>query len=194
MKRITYSLLLLTITAAFTGCSSMSDCFTDWEIKCHNKIVAQKAWNEWSWCYDELDHPYDFAKGFKAGYLDILNGGKGCQPTLPDKCYWRPSYQGPDGLCIVNAWFNGFSHGALAARQDGYGNISTIPVSPTCRMNMQMACAPPATDVFPVAQPSTSLPAAPGEALIHDMGTPGGDYGTGDAGNDGEAPAVRPYE
>ena len=97
MKRITKLMLLIAITGAFAGCSSMCDGITECEIKCTNKIIAQKAWNEWSWCYDELDHPYHFAKGFKSGYLDILNGGKGCQPTLPDKCYWKPRYSGPDG-------------------------------------------------------------------------------------------------
>ncbi|MEZ6063869.1 MAG: hypothetical protein R3C19_26275 [Planctomycetaceae bacterium] len=194
MKRLTKLVLLLAVTAVFTGCSSMTDHFIDCEIKCRNTIIAQKAWNEWSWCYDELDHPFNFAKGFKAGYLDILNGGKGCQPTLPPKCYWKPSYHGPEGQCMVDAWFNGFSHGALAAQQDGYGNISQIPVSPTCRMNLRMASAPPQANVFPVAQPMGSLPMGTDPGMGTSGGSTGGDYNDNYEGTDDTAVPLRPYE
>jgi len=136
MKRFQYTFLLLTTLVLLTGCASMQDGLVGHEAKLRNKCRAQSAWNEWSWCYDDLDHPFHFAKGFKAGYKDILNGGKGCQPTLPPKCYHKSCYRGPEGRCKVNAWFDGFLHGVLAAQQDGAGSWNQIPISPTARMNM----------------------------------------------------------
>ncbi len=135
MKPIQYAILLLSAAAA-GGCASMQDGLVDHEVRLRNRMRAQHAWNEWSWCYDDLDHPFHFAKGFKAGYRDILNGGKGCQPTLPPRCYWKSCYRSAEGRCKVNAWFDGFSHGALAAQQDGVGAWNQIPLSPTARMNM----------------------------------------------------------
>ena len=118
------------------GCSALQDHWIDMETDLRNHILAQRAWGEWSWCYDELDQPKHFAGGFKDGYIDVINGGNGCQPTLPPKCYWKPHYQSPEGRSCVEAWFDGFSHGALAAQQDGQANLGQIPISPTARMNL----------------------------------------------------------
>ena len=132
------SLLLFTAT----GCNAIHDGINDCETRLRNECLSQKAWGHWSWCYDDLDHPYHFAKGFKAGYEDVLAGGKGCQPTLPPRCYWKPCYQSAAGRCKINAWFDGFSHGAVAAQQDGYGNLQSIPISPTARANFLSRNAP----------------------------------------------------
>jgi hypothetical protein len=142
MIRISIMAPLLVLLVAASGCSSLQDHIVDCEMDLRNQILAQKGWNEWSWCYDELDYPFHFAKGFKAGYRDILSGGNGCQPTLPPRCYWKPKFQSPEGRCKTNAWFDGFSHGALAAQQDGFGNLNEIPMSPTARANM-IACEAP---------------------------------------------------
>jgi hypothetical protein len=136
----TWVALLLSCAA---GCSALQDCVVDKEIAIRNHCLAQSAWGEWSWCYDDLNEPFHFACGFKAGYRNILEGGNGCQPTLPPKCYWKPKYQSPDGRCKINAWFDGYSHGALAAQQDGYGSLQEIPMSPTARMNLESRFAPP---------------------------------------------------
>ena len=133
----------LLITAA-AGCASIQDCVVDIEMDVRNHVLAQKAWGEWSWCYDDLDYPFHFAKGFKDGYTNILEGGNGCQPTLPPKCYWKPQFQSPEGRCQTNAWFDGFSHGALAAQQDGYGALQQIPISPTARANLMTRLSTPA--------------------------------------------------
>ena len=142
MKRITNGVLLLTLTTALTGCASVFDGVVSCETGIRNHVLSQKAWGHWSWCYDNLDHPMHFAKGFKAGYRNILEGGSGCQPTLPPQIYWKPCYQTPEGRCKINAWFDGFSHGALAAQQDGYSNMGEIPLSPTARMNLELANTP----------------------------------------------------
>jgi len=109
------------------------------EMALRNQILAQKAWGHWSWCYGDIDSPFHFARGFKAGYRDVLDGGPGCQPTLPPQCYWKPDFQTPEGRQMVDGWFDGFSHGALAAKQDGYGGMGEIPISPTARANFETA-------------------------------------------------------
>jgi hypothetical protein len=120
-----------------------------------------EAWARWSWCYDDLTHPRDFSAGFRAGYHDILNGGAGCQPTLPPRSYWKACYRNAEGHCKVNAWFEGFSHGALAAQKDGASTYGHIPLSPTAHGNLAKANeAPPiydwsaATDSVPAPGPS----------------------------------------
>lgn len=148
MKRITIKMLLLAMTIGFSGCASMSDGIISCEMGIRNHILAQKAWGHWSWCYDELEFPFHFAKGFKDGYRNVLDGGSGCQPTLPPQCYWKPQFQTPEGRCKINAWFDGFSHGALAAKQDGYGAMGEIPISPTARTNIQVARTPAPSNIY----------------------------------------------
>jgi len=143
MKQLQSVSLMFVLALLLTGCASMHNGVDNIESSVRHKCRAQIAWNQWSWCYDELTHPFHFAKGFKAGYRDVLEGGNGCQPTLPDRCYWKSCYQSAEGRCKVNEWFDGFSHGALAAQQDGAGNWNQIPLSPTARMNLQMANARP---------------------------------------------------
>lgn len=154
---------------AVSGCSSINDCIVDYEMDCRNHILAQKAWGEWSWCYDELDHPWHFAKGFKDGYRAILEGDSGCQPTLPPKCYWKPQFQNATGRSMTNAWFDGYAHGALAAQKDGYGNLQQIPISPTARMNLNSIHAAPPVDPYhknPVEDPlSEQIQIPPGAEL-----------------------------
>jgi hypothetical protein len=138
------SLVLLTTT----GCNAIHDCVNDYEERTINCVIAQKAWNEWSWCYDDLNYPWHFSHGFKDGYENVLGGGKGCQPTLPPRFYWKPCFKTAEGQCKVAAWFDGYSHGALAAQQDGYGNMHQIPISPTAKQNLISRNAPPSAACF----------------------------------------------
>lgn len=142
MKRITHSTPLVLTMLFLTGCSSVSSRWSDPGACLRNKCHAQIAWHEWSRSYDELNHPHHFAKGFKAGYRDVLEGGNGCQPTLAPRCYWKSCYRSACGREKVNAWFDGFTHGAMAAQQDGVGGWNEIPISPTARLNLARANAP----------------------------------------------------
>jgi len=148
MKQTTIYALLLSAVVGLSGCASVFDGAISCEMSLRNKVLAHKAWGHWSWVYDDLDYPWHFAKGFKAGYRNILDGGNGCQPTLPPQHYWKPCYQTPEGHCKTHAWFDGFSHGALAAKQDGYGAMGEIPISPTARANIETARRKPAQDLF----------------------------------------------
>jgi hypothetical protein len=142
MIRQTAATLLAAFLLTATGCSSLHDYVIQTETGVRNSILTQKAWGEWSWCYDDLEYPGDFALGFKAGYRNVLEGGKGCQPTLPPRCYWKPCYETPTGRSKIAAWFDGFSHGALAANQDGMAGMSQLPISPTAKRNLMTRRAP----------------------------------------------------
>lgn len=207
MKRIQYMILLMLVAVPLTGCASLHSGQEGLGTGLRHKCIAQQAWNEWSWCYDELDHPHHFAKGFKAGYRDVIEGGNGCQPTLPPKCYWKSCYRSAEGRCKVNAWFDGFSHGALAAQQDGAGNWNEIPLSPTARMNLRMSSSQPqvygwdshaAGAPAPVAGPTPPslpphiLPPVGGMADgYRHMNESAGDV---DRQTDDQAQPLRPYE
>lgn len=204
MKIKSKLLLFCLLVTSISGCSSMFDSVISCEMGIRNKVLAQKAWGHWSWCYDNLDYPYHFAKGFKAGYQDVLRGGSGCQPTLPPQCYWKPTYQTPEGRSKTNSWFDGFSHGALAAQQDGYGNMGEIPISPTARANIEAsrqrhngnslgAATLQGQPLSPIAMPPASqgnFDAQPPQPLDVDGVVP-----TGPVGQDPtQIPPVRPYE
>lgn len=198
MRKMIHTALLLSLAICLTGCGSMTGGLSGCKLNLRQKCIAQKAWNEWSWCYDELDDPRHFAKGFKAGYIDILEGGKGCQPTLPPKCYWN-SCHSPQGVCETNAWFDGFLHGVLAANQDGVGAFSSIPISPTARMNMEASRAPHPYGHFgehgppPIAIPDQGLNGngSSSRPLIDD---PREDDDPGKVGIDEVIDATREYE
>ncbi|MEP3478546.1 MAG: hypothetical protein ABJZ55_04805 [Fuerstiella sp.] len=203
MKNKSKILLPALLLVAISGCSSMFDSVINCEMAIRNKVLSQKAWGHWSWCYENLDYPYHFAKGFKAGYTDVLDGGSGCQPTLPPQCYWKPAYQSPEGRSKTNSWFDGFSHGALAAEQDGYGDLGEIPISPTARANIQSAQQRPTpqtyTDGFATGQPLAPITLPPSmndETLEAVPMLPDGDFDlpAPPIGNPTQAPPVRPYE
>lgn len=166
--KILNSLVGLIVISAFSGCSGMHDLCDNYSSALHNDISALEAWCQWSWCYEDLDHPHDFAKGFKAGYRNILNGGNGCQPTMPPRDYWKPCFRNAEGHCRVNAWFEGFAHGAMAAEQDGVAGYGFIPLSPTARSNFARACQPPQE----IDWSAKSVPPAPGVAPAYPGMTP----------------------
>jgi len=184
--KLTRFILSLALTAAITGCSGINDAVDKQVNGLHSSLTAYEAWAEWSWCYDDLDHPADFASGFKAGYQDVLNGGAGCQPTLPPRHYWKPCYRNAEGHCMINAWFEGFSHGAVAAQQDGANAYGSIPLSPRARTNLQMQATPvqpvnwsqapaaPAPTATDTSLPSGPIPPAPPAAapIVPDMMPP----------------------
>ncbi len=139
-------LALLFFAAA--GCNAIQDQCINVETSTRNCVLAEKGWLRWASSYKGMDNKMHFAKGFKEGYQNILEGGKGCQPTLPPRSYWKPCYQTAAGGCKIAAWFDGFTHGAVAAQQDGFGNMQQLPISPTAKANWMTRQAPPAAACF----------------------------------------------
>ncbi|MCA9051841.1 MAG: hypothetical protein KDA89_24050 [Planctomycetaceae bacterium] len=204
MSRLNVFLIMLPTIGLLSGCASLCDEVISMEMGCRNHILAQKAWGHWSWCYDDLDHPWHFAKGFKAGYRNVLDGGSGCQPTLPPQCYWKPKYQTSEGNCQIHSWFDGYSHGALAAKQDGYGHMGEIPISPTARANIEASRMrrPPnmfAADAYGGPVPDMGLPDEDGET--RELNSPDAERrplipspGNGNSESGERTIPLRPYE
>lgn len=70
-----------------------------------------------------------FMDGFLEGYHDMLQGADGCLPVVPPRRYWNWKYQSAGGQGAVSEWFNGYSAGVTAAKEDGLANISRVPIS-----------------------------------------------------------------
>ena len=132
-------LLAVLLGTTFTGCASFYECVDDNTMGARNYMLARQAWHRWHWCYADVSCCSHFARGFRDGYVDAINGVPECQPVLPPRKYWGACYQSTNGHCEINSWYNGYSHGHLAATKDGLAEMGRIPISPTARQNMLQA-------------------------------------------------------
>lgn len=154
--------------SALCGCSTTRDCIDDVVICTRNKCYAEQAWCACASVYDDVDCKCDFAKGFKDGYAAVAGGGSICQPAMPPKSYWRFYHQNPEGQARMLAWFNGYSHGAVAAESDGIQDWSRIVTSPTLPpyRKTRPPKAPPGMldETVPLEElaPADGIPPAPG--------------------------------
>jgi hypothetical protein len=128
-------LSIVLLLATLSGCASLCEVYNGQAMQVRNKMMAHHAWHRWRWCYEDMPCRADFARGFKDGYKDVMKGGTGCQPVMPPRFYWSVHYQNADGHCHINAWFEGYTHGAMGAAQDGYASSGRVPISPTARQN-----------------------------------------------------------
>lgn len=92
-----------------------------------NDYHAHSAWLEMSDCYQNVEHRCDFADGFRDGYRATAEMGDHCLPTVPPRKYWKHCYQDCEGRQKIDAWYEGYSHGMLAANQDGVYHYQHIP-------------------------------------------------------------------
>jgi hypothetical protein len=132
---------LLLLGAAFVpsaGCTALTGINSSWQYNGYwnngmmfmrNGSLAMKAWHSRKHCFANQQHLKDFHRGFKAGYMQVADGGDGCTPAFPPREYWGWKYQSHEGQARVAAWFSGFPHGARAAEEDGIGNWYQIQTS-----------------------------------------------------------------
>ncbi|MFH5803136.1 hypothetical protein [Alienimonas sp. DA493] len=78
--------------------------------------------------------PLDFKHGFKDGYVEVaLNGDDVCASPTPPSCYWGCS---TGDACsrteLLNCYYDGWAHGAIAAAQDGIVGMNTVPIRNVC--------------------------------------------------------------
>ena len=128
LTRISFGVLLV---GFLSGCYDIEDGFNDFMISSKIQTTAHWSWFSNRSLYRDVDHSCHFAKGYTAGYQNVAGGGNGCQPILPPRNYWKVCYQSAKGQCKIQAWFDGFSHGGLAAAQDNASLYSRIPTSST---------------------------------------------------------------
>jgi hypothetical protein len=116
------STLWIAIALFQSGCASLQD----WHFCAVNECRATLAW--YGAHYDKRAIPayHDFAHGWRSGYYDVSQGGCGRPPAVPPRCYWSADYQTDEGAAAIDAWYQGFQEGALAAEREGYGAYSTL--------------------------------------------------------------------
>lgn len=146
--------------ACSSGCIyEMQDDCDDFMIGMRTRSMARRAWRQAEPVYDRtVEHERHFRKGFEAGYADVASGGNGCVPTLPPRHYWKACYQTPRGKEKTYAWFDGFTHGAIAAHQDGVAGWSRVAVSHAAFATPQVVHVP--ADPVPL-DPVPPIPVVP---------------------------------
>lgn len=129
-------LIGLILTGMGTGCYELREGMNDWAMSTKSHFQARHAWHRLKPYYKDLPHCDDFKDGFLEGYCSVACGGTGCQPTLPPREYWSVWYQNPEGQQMQHAWFDGYSHGALAAQQDNVPVWNQIVISNQARTHL----------------------------------------------------------
>lgn len=130
--------LLVALSLVCSGCSltqgvtnylAYNDNCNDFVMGWRNSVWATQAWSEQKQYVAHHPELRAYGDGFRDGYEAVASGGNGCPPPLPPRKYWTWKYQTPEGQCKVAAWFEGYTHGAVSAEEDGAGNFQDIQVS-----------------------------------------------------------------
>ncbi len=75
--------------------------------------------------YEDIPCESSFKAGFKAGYRFANCGGDSCSPPGPSH-FWGADGMTEKDIQEAQAWCDGFTHGAMAAQQDGNQVASTL--------------------------------------------------------------------
>jgi hypothetical protein len=156
--------------AEFTGCTAVNNAWRYngyWNnamMSQRNKSSASKAWHCRKHHFANHKCLKEFSEGFRAGYMDVADGGTGCTPAFPPREYWGWKYQSCEGQARVSAWFSGYPHGARAAEEDGIGTWSQIQTSARVQQEFSQhgMLNPAAAGIYPIPQAAvpTGNPAA----------------------------------
>ena len=139
-KRFAFLLLACSAAVPFAGCTAFTGLNNSWQYNGYwnqtmmgqrNKSSASKAWHCRKHHFCNEKYMKEFSQGFKAGYMDIADGGTGCTPAFPPREYWGWKYQSCEGQARVAAWYSGFPHGARAAEEDGIGTEAVTGENPS---------------------------------------------------------------
>lgn len=150
--------LVMVAAFSFTGCCyyELRDTFDECSLGVRNQYLARMAWHRCSDAYDDHPHEKEFGHGFRDGYAAVASGADGCCPSMPPRCYWNTCYRGCEGQSKVNAWFDGYARGAIAAEADGLAASGRIVMrQPACPSGC-MVTGPPISGG--IAHPSPVAP------------------------------------
>ncbi len=132
----------------------------DCRISRRNHCLAAEAWDAVEAQAGPKHFSPDYACGFKDGFADYLeSGGDGLPPAVPPFRYRLSRYQTPQGIHTVEEWYEGFRHGAAAARASGLREKFLVQLS-----------APPINAVAATQAPSPPSPAL--DARPTELGAP----------------------
>jgi hypothetical protein len=162
-KRLSLLLLASSALVPFAGCSAFTGLNNTWKYNGfwnetmmghRNKSAAAKAWHSRKHHFCNEKYLREFSQGFKAGYMEVADGGTGCTPAFPPREYWGWKYQSCEGQARVAAWYSGFPHGARAAEEDGIGNWTQIQTSSTIQQQYAQhgLLNPSSSGIYPIAQ------------------------------------------
>ncbi len=153
-----HKLVWLSAIATAAGCAQLRDYRSD-AFYHHRAAVAFHAHKV---CLDGVGCRDDYAKGWKRGYFDVATGGNGAPPPLPEEHYWSVRYQSPSGHASIQAWYNGFQAGAIAADQDGLATWYRVPTAPNYARpwGVMPPAVPPSLDPRPYEQVPTPAKAS----------------------------------
>ena len=114
----------------------------------------------------------EFAQGFKAGYMEIADGGTGCSPAFPPREYWGWKYQSCEGQARVAAWYAGYPHGARAAEEEGIGSWTQIQTSTSIQQQYAQhgMLNQSSSGIYPIAQ--SAIPNGRPQAVVSMQGIP----------------------
>ena len=123
--------------SGLTGCamSQMRDNVSEGLTRVKAEIAAEKAYLHRGDIFHECcSSPLDFKNGFKNGYVQVaMNGDDQCAPPTPPKCYWGCTGGDPcERVELMNCYYDGWAHGAIAAGQDGVVGLNTVPIRDMC--------------------------------------------------------------
>jgi hypothetical protein len=149
--RLKIFLCLYAIVVCFNGCATVAD----YRYLYAKKLQAWSAWHSAKGEVPENKNTRDFAKGYKAGFLDVARGGDGTAPPVAPKEYWSAKYSCGDN-CSVNLWYEGFYYGALHALRDNYQGCYAVPSRNNCACIDTEACGGLANNQVILADPSAA--------------------------------------
>ena len=152
----------LCVSLSVGGCAPIVSWRTDLahHYQAHQAWKAQKGGITRRGCGEK-----DFACGWKQGYFDAACGSNGAPPPVPPECYWKPFFQTPEGRKQVDAWYEGYHYGVIAADQQNAGELARIPTAPGLGSPpAPWLTLPPTVDVPMEVPGQEPLPAPPLQA------------------------------
>ena len=98
--------------------------------------LRQRAREEWQKtpCEERESHSAAYAKGFEDGFVDYIDAnGTGEPPAMAPKHLRAGLLQLNDGQEDIEAWFDGFRHGARVAQETGLREQVVMPIGRPAR-------------------------------------------------------------
>jgi len=172
--------------APFAGCTAFTAANNGYQYNGYwnktmmgqrNKSSAAKAWHSRKHHFCNEKYLREFSQGFKAGYMEVADGGTGCTPAFPPREYWGWKYQSCEGQARVAAWYSGFPHGARAAEEGGIGGWTQIQTSSTVQQQYAQhgMLNQSSSGMYPIAQ--SAIPNGRPQTVAKTPGAQDGDYG-----------------
>lgn len=170
MKRMSPLNCLIALTL-ISGCYDLRDDFGEFRIGMANRFAADSAWRNMEGVCAGMNCPHSVREGFRSGYSAVANGGNGCPPAFPvischnhmwlDRCSEKEK---------MEAWYDGYELGAMAAKADGMADANRIvtrlpqstPIDYSGVNTPRPAAVPESTGVGLPPTPASDTPAPEG--------------------------------